>query len=106
MRNWHATCPIRAAERGWHFSFLGGVERIRDKLAAFSESQVNTPENSDPAHLQRCLETGADMFHRKDDFAQKEFVPLDSSYPACIEEWIADYPYAYKEVPCATSTSS
>src|SRR6478609_4073409 len=29
---------------GWHFSYLGGVERIKEKIFAFSHQELNTPE--------------------------------------------------------------
>lgn len=98
MREERANCSIRAKELGWHFSFLGGVDRIQKKLASFSESQVNTPENADSNHLRRCLETGYDMFHRNDAMFQKKFVPIDETYPSCIRSWLKKYPQMCKEI--------
>ena len=106
MRFSRTVCPVNANKLGWHFSFLGGVDRVRAKLAAFSETQVNTKATTNSEHIQHCLETGEDLFFRKDAFARKEFVPIDDTYPACIHDWIAEYPYLMKTQLCQISTSS
>ena len=42
----------------WHFASLGGVEEIRDKLLAYSHTEVATPSNLDPARMARALAEG------------------------------------------------
>jgi beta-1,4-mannosyl-glycoprotein beta-1,4-N-acetylglucosaminyltransferase len=102
MRDMRSACPYSAHKMGWHFSFLGGVERIQEKLAAFSETKVNTAKTSDSAHIQHCMETADDLFGRTERFAQKRFVPIDATYPDEIHGWLKEYPQMYKEIPCQT----
>jgi len=66
---------------GWHFSFLGGVEKIIKKLEAFAHSEYNTAEYKDPKKIEQALDEGKDLFGR--DFKYK-FVPIDNSFPAYI----------------------
>lgn len=40
---------------GWHFSYLGGVEAIRDKLAAYAHWEYDKPEFRDPEKLARQI---------------------------------------------------
>jgi len=79
---------------GWHYSFLGDVQRISDKLNAFAETQVNTSDINNPENITRCLATGEDLFHRKEDWAQKRFV-MEIDHPG-IGEWLKKYPQFYK----------
>ncbi len=68
---------------GWHFSFLGGVEKIIKKLEAFAHTEYNTQEFKDPKKIERTLDEGKDIFGR--NFSYK-FVPLNNTYPAYILE--------------------
>lgn len=79
---------------GWHYSFLGDAQRISEKLNAFAETQVNTGDINNPDNIARCLATGEDLFHRKEDWAQKRFV-MEIDHPG-IGEWLKKYPQFYK----------
>jgi len=76
---------------GWHYSFLGGVKSIQEKLNAFAETQVNTPDVNNPENIIRCLNSGEDIFHRSDKWAQKTFV-TDNNHPQ-LREWLDKYPH-------------
>jgi beta-1,4-mannosyl-glycoprotein beta-1,4-N-acetylglucosaminyltransferase len=72
--------PRTIAHGGWHFSYLGGIEAIRKKIAAFSHSEfASVPEKI----LKERLENGDDLFGR----AGKSFgVPLDETFPPYLRE--------------------
>jgi beta-1,4-mannosyl-glycoprotein beta-1,4-N-acetylglucosaminyltransferase len=95
LRNRRNNCSIQSSKLGWHFSFLGDVTRIQEKLGAYSETQTNTTTISSADHIQHCLDTGADLFSRPDEWAQKKFVQLDDTYPTCIHDWLKDHPQYY-----------
>lgn len=86
---------------GWHFSFLGGVERIKDKIESYSETGTDTDEVKDDSHLRHCLSTGADLFGRKDPRFEKVFVPINDTFPKALPAWLTKYPHMAKEVPVA-----
>lgn len=77
---------------GWHYSFLGGVEKIQLKLSSFAEQQVNTTDVSNEGNIKYCLDTGEDLFHRTDPTFKKKFVPLESIGHAELETWLKKYP--------------
>lgn len=97
QREYRSSCGRYTKHRGWHFSFFGEVDSIQAKLAAFAETQVNTPETSDPEHIRSCLETGSDLFFRSESYAQKQWVYLDDSYPEPIHQWLKLHPQYYHE---------
>ena len=65
------------ANAGWHFSYLGGVDRIKEKLEAYSHVENDTDEVKDS--LAENIEAGRDIFGRPDH--RFEFVPIDTSFP-------------------------
>ena len=62
---------------GWHFSYLGGVERIKQKLAAYSHAENDVPEIKDS--LEYNIAKGKDIFYRPDH--RFEYVPIDDTFP-------------------------
>lgn len=70
---------------GWHWSYLGGRDRIRSKVAAFSHHDLYRPEHMNDASLDRCLVTGADLFGR--DYIRFSRVDLEYvRYPRYLIE--------------------
>ncbi len=68
---------------GWHFSFMGGVERIREKLAAYAHQEKNLPEYTNPKFIEERINRGAPL---KGLDCELKFVPLDDSFPRYILE--------------------
>jgi beta-1,4-mannosyl-glycoprotein beta-1,4-N-acetylglucosaminyltransferase len=81
---------------GWHYSYMGGYERIQDKLGAFSETQTNTNEINNKDHIIRCLETGHDIVNRKESEFQKKFLKYEELTHPELNEWIKLYPKMIK----------
>jgi hypothetical protein len=47
---------------GWHFSYMGGVDRIIEKLGAFAHAEYDTPAMKDRAFLEERIRTRHDLF--------------------------------------------
>ncbi len=80
-------------EGGWHFSYLGGVNKIIQKLEAFAHTEYNQSQYKSPEKIQEIIQSGKDLFDR--DFKYK-FVPLDDSYPEYILKHINKYKHLIK----------
>ena len=96
VRNMRGDNPNNVMNGGWHYSFLGGIEKIMLKLKSFSEQQVNTPDVNNETNIARCLETGEDIFHRTEWWAQKKFITMDEIDHPQIAEWLRKYPNNFK----------
>ena len=70
-------------DAGWHFSWMGGVERIQEKLAAYSHQERNRPEIADAGNIEKSLKEGRVFFNQNQ---RLEFVTLDNSYPRYLLE--------------------
>lgn len=88
----------RLRNGGWHFTFLGGVERILTKLHSVAERDKDSPENNDLQKLQDSIESGRGIIGW---LVGKSFtfVRLDSSFPVGISAWIQRYPTHFRQLP-------
>ena len=68
-------------DAGWHFSYLGGVDKIIHKLEAFAHSEYNKPEYKDPERIKSAIANGEDIFGRGFRY---RFIDLDASWPTYI----------------------
>ena len=74
---------------GWHFSYLGGVKTILSKVKAFAHQELNNDEFLSISRLERCLNTGEDVFGRPGH--KFTAVPIDKSFPSDLQEKLSDY---------------
>lgn len=56
---------------GWHFGWMGGIERIKTKLESFSHSEYNIPAIRDNEHLMAAISSGKDILNRQDHYFVK-----------------------------------
>ena len=82
---------------GWHFSFLGGVEKIVEKLESFSHAEYNTGEFKDAKKIRECMEFGRDILGR--DFRYR-CIPLDPTFPEYLLKNIERYEHLLCGVQC------
>lgn len=73
---------------GWHFSFVGDVEFIEDKLRDFSHQEYNTPELNNRTTITSAIEKGLDVRGREYRFAH---VRIDESYPKYLRDNLSLY---------------
>jgi len=50
-------------EGGWHFSYMGGVEKIVEKLGAWAHPEYNTQENRNPERIKKVIREGQSLFY-------------------------------------------
>jgi hypothetical protein len=56
------------ANSGNHFSYLGGIERIKDKIESFSHQEFNNEAFNTTEKLEQKLSSNVDLFNRKLDY--------------------------------------
>lgn len=70
-------------DAGWHFTFMGGVERIRQKVAAYAHQEHNNPQFTAPEFIAERINEGKQLLEIN---AKLKFVPLDDSFPRYLRE--------------------
>lgn len=73
----------------WHFSYLGGASKIKEKIESFAHSEYDMLEYKEAAHLLRCIEEGKDPFNRFD----LEPAEIDDTYPEWIQNNLNELQY-------------
>lgn len=70
-------------EGGWHFSYFGGANKIKEKLRSFSHSEYNTEKYTDITFIENKIKLGLDLFDRNIDYKistekeVSEIIPYD-----------------------------
>jgi beta-1,4-mannosyl-glycoprotein beta-1,4-N-acetylglucosaminyltransferase len=78
---------------GWHFTYLGGVNMILNKLEAFAHTEYNKEKYKDAKSIEEAINKGEDIFGR--NFSYK-FIQLDNSFPKYILENIHKFSHLIK----------
>ena len=75
---------VRVSDGGWHFSYLGGAEAVREKIQASSHEELNFEEYRNLRNIEKRM---------NDDFSLHRLVGLkiDETFPAYIRENIDCY---------------
>lgn len=79
---------------GWHFSYLGNVANVIEKIGKFSETQLNIDKYKDPVRLENRIRCGFDLYDRNmvwRSIADSEYVKWDI-YPLLNIENIVKMP--------------
>jgi beta-1,4-mannosyl-glycoprotein beta-1,4-N-acetylglucosaminyltransferase len=63
---------------GWHWSFLGGPEKISEKIKAYAHQDFNLPEYSSVDKIEERLLNFTDIFDRNMEY---KIVEIDESFP-------------------------
>lgn len=79
---------------GWHFSYLGGAQKISEKIHAFAHQETNTAEINNLKHLENCINLGIDHLGRPDH--EWAFHPL-GYYPPEIKAEMEKFPHLIKK---------
>lgn len=86
---------IKIPNCGWHFSFLGGVEKIKEKIGAFSHTEFDNPFIKD--NIENNIENNNDLF-----FRNGKLVPISvckrNGFPDYICENEKELSHLIKEV--------
>jgi len=82
---------------GWHYSFMGGAERIKEKVENIAESHLIINGTGSVEDISQKMKTQKDLWNRTDYYAQKAIVDIKLSdmSPICIDKFIEKYPYFF-----------
>lgn len=87
---------------GWHFSYMGGVDRIIKKMTSIvdgNELVVKSDKNlTDKDYVKECMRTGKDIYGRE-NVSESQFYPYDISNInlSYLNEFVKKYPYFLRE---------
>jgi beta-1,4-mannosyl-glycoprotein beta-1,4-N-acetylglucosaminyltransferase len=88
LRNTRHNSPF--IKSGWHLSYMGGKEMIRNKIKTISHTEYNREEYYNDENIELSLKTGKDIFNRKG--MNFQIINLEDEYPNKILKLLYNYP--------------
>lgn len=82
MRACAGTQKTIIKDAGWHWSFLGGAEKIKEKIDAYAHQDMNDPNIINIPNISNNLGNLQDVFGRK--HLSYSFKEIDESFPEFI----------------------
>lgn len=78
---------ILIPDGGWHFAFVGGVKKIRSKLAAYSHQEYNNPKFNTPEKILIAMSKGEDLFQQGFKYKAVDYSLLPNYVIANIDKF-------------------
>lgn len=75
--------PFLILNAGWHFSYLGGIDKIKEKLSSYGHVEQDNDENKNEENIKNMIEEG--RFFGKSD-TKVRYIKIDQSFPKEIYE--------------------
>jgi beta-1,4-mannosyl-glycoprotein beta-1,4-N-acetylglucosaminyltransferase len=90
-------CKTPVVNGGWHYSFMGGVDRIKTKVENIAESHVIIDKIGDDQSIKDKINNQTDLWNRTEQSAQKRIVDIKQPgmAPECIDSFLDKYPDFY-----------
>ena len=83
-------------DAGWHFSYLGGLEKIVYKIESFSHSEFDNDNIKNKDRIKDRVEKGIDLFDRPGR-PRQVYVEIDDSFPDYLRNNIESFKHLIKE---------
>ena len=95
LRNVARTGQFAVQDGGWHYSFMGGAERIKLKVESIAESHYIIDDIGNLDDIKDKMTTQKDLWNRTDDYAKKKIVDILGDKPKSMDKFIEKYPHFF-----------
>ncbi len=86
------TTPLVAHNGGWHFGYMGGLDKVKQKLQSFAHQEFNKQQFTNLDHLRINISAGTSVWDMRNDITPCGYLPFwhfieineASGLPKCI----------------------
>tara|TARA_Y100000310_G_scaffold301781_1_gene338551 strand:+ start:4542 stop:5354 length:813 start_codon:yes stop_codon:yes gene_type:complete len=78
---------------GWHYSFMGGPERIKTKVESIAESHFIIEGAGTVDDIEDKMKSQKDLWNRTDSYARKEIVDISHNRPKTLGRFLEKNPH-------------
>ena len=71
---------------GWHFTWMGGVQRILLKMDSMAHQELNKPENRNRELIEKKIRSGGDVLGENVAGAATQLINIDDSMPRYLQQ--------------------
>lgn len=82
------------ADGGWHFGWLGGVDRVMEKFKSFSHQEEDVQKRADPEALKQKIENCTSLWGD----GSYEVLPITDYYPKYLLDNQSEFQHIIKEI--------
>lgn len=93
-------------DAGWHFTCVGDVAAIQEKIRSFAHQEYNTDEFLDPARIARDRDLGEYIFAASGGGGKFHVLPLDETFPEYLREHPERFAHLLKPVDASLNQKS
>jgi len=98
LRNMARSAYNTKPNGGWHYSFMGGPEKVRIKVESIAESHYIIDDVGSVDEIKEKMENQTDLWNRTEAYAQKEIVDITNNKPKMLDKFLEKYPnFIYKK---------
>lgn len=99
MRSMRDKLP-EIVDGGWHFSYLGGIESVKNKLMSIIDNNPVIIEkmavfSSQDKYLTHCIKNGIDIYGRKGKNYTYDFININDIGLPDVQEILMKYPHLF-----------
>lgn len=88
--------PERIHNAGWHFSYLGGPDKIIQKIESYAHREWDNDRIKDKQRLEQMIAVGSDIFERPNR-PHQVYVPIDDGFPLYLRSNIERFEHLIKK---------
>ena len=86
---------VQPFESGWHYSFMGGADRIKLKIENICEGPSIANAVGSVSDIQQKIRTQQDLWGRRNLAFQKHIVDITNDQPRMLEAFLKKYPHFF-----------
>lgn len=84
---------------GWHYSFMGGADRIKTKVESIAESHLIIDKVGDINEIEKKMNLQVDLWGRTQYSSMKQIVDISNNKPKKMDKFLEKYPnFFYKQL--------
>lgn len=80
---------------GWHYSFMGGEDKIINKVKNTSDGHTIEHLIGSKEEIKHKINNQIDLWNRTDDFVKQEIVDITNDAPKSMPKFLEKYPHFY-----------
>ena len=80
---------------GWHFGYLGGLEKVQYKIQSAAHTELNTKNINNKQKIQKQINEGTFLVDEKR--WQAKYEPIENLFPESISNILKDFPDLIKK---------
>ena len=80
---------------GWHYSYLGGAERVKFKANNILEGHNTTEVIGTVENVAEKIKNQKDLYNRRTARYKQSYVDISNNKPKHLDEWLKKYPEYY-----------